>query len=102
LNIVLYLGDGTFSGPGEYQLRAPLVGERHRFIIFLRQASPELAFSVATDEATRFGFSAVIFTRGGLIEPESLNSSHGFSMFYEEALSVGRSLVWYPNPVPQA
>jgi hypothetical protein len=98
----MYLGDGTFSELGEYELRAPPVGVPHKFIMFLRQSSEELDFPVASEEARRFGFTAVEFIKGGLIQPESLNSMPGFGVFYEEALSVGRSLVWYPNAVPPA
>ena len=102
MHVVLYIGDGTFSGPGEYELRAPPVGVPHKFIIFLRQSSAALDFRVALDEAERFGFRVVTFVKGGLIQPESLNSMPGFSVFYEEALSAGHSLVWYPNTVSPA
>jgi hypothetical protein len=98
----MYLGDGTFFEPGEYELRAPPVGVSHKFIMFLRQSSDGLNFPVALEEAKRFGFSVVEFTKGGLIQPESLNSMPGFSVFYEEALSIGHSLVWYPNVVSPA
>jgi hypothetical protein len=68
----MYLGDGTFFEPGEYELRAPPVGVSHKFIMFLRQSSEELNFPVALEEAKRFGFSVVEFTKAGLIQPESL------------------------------
>ena len=102
LHVAMYLGDGTFSEPREYELRAPPAGIPHKFIVFLRQSSEELDFLRALEEVKRFGFDAVEFLKGGLIQPESLNSMRGFGAFFEEALSCGRSLVWYSNAVAQA
>jgi hypothetical protein len=97
LRVAMYLGDGTFFEPGEYELRASPVGVSHKFILFIRQSGEELNFSAALEEAKRFGFSVVEFSKVGLIQPEALNSMPGFGVFYEEALSTGHSLVWYPN-----
>ena len=96
-HIVLYLGDGTYSGKGEYELRPPEIGARHEFILFLRQSNAEPAFSIATEEAGRFGFLEVTLKQAREIQTESLNTMRGFSGYYEEALSAGRSLVWYTH-----
>jgi hypothetical protein len=97
--VILYLCDGVFSGPGLLKLKAPKIGARHKFLLFLRQEMESVSFSAALAEAERFGFGTVSVLGGNQLSVESLNSPdfQGFTKHYEEALSQGSSLVWYPS-----
>jgi hypothetical protein len=97
VNVVLYLCDGVFDGPGELQFRAPEVGGRHKFLLFLRQENPSASSAEAIREAQRFGFGSINVLNGKPLEVESLSSAQGFAKHYEEALAEGSSLVWYPR-----
>ena len=97
MNVVLYLCEGVFDGPGELDFCAPEVGARHKFLLFLRQHNKNASSTEAAREAQRFGFGAVNVLNGKALEVESLNSAQGFSKHYEEALAEGSSLIWYPK-----
>jgi hypothetical protein len=97
VNVVLYLCEGVFDGPGELDLRAPEVGARHKFLLFLRQETNNASSAEAVREAQRFGFGSINVLNGKALEVESLNSAQGFAKHYEEALAEGSSLIWYPK-----
>jgi len=102
VNVILYLCEGKYAGPGALEFNPPQVGAHHKFLLFLRQADPTLSYSDASAEAARFGFAPVNVLNGKQLDVESLNSMSGFTKHYEEALSQGSSLVWYPQSNAQA
>ena len=98
--VVVFLGEGVYSGRSAYSFSPPQPGSRHQFMLFLRQEGPDPAWQTAASEADQFGFEQVAFKRAGSLDAESLNSTPGFAKHYEEALGNGSSLAWYPNAAP--
>ena len=54
---------------------------------------------MALAECARYGFSSVRFSGHGVLQVETLNSEpfREFAPFYEEALSDGSALFYYPH-----
>jgi hypothetical protein len=102
VNVVLYLCEGQYAGPGVLTFSAPEIGAHHKFLLVLRQVDGTVSYSAATTEAVRFGFTTVTVLNGRPLDVEALNSMVGFTKHYEEALSEGSSLLWYPNSNAQA
>jgi len=96
MTVILYFCDGTFSGASALTFKAPEAGMRHRFLLFLRQDTAGVSYVSALAEAERFGFSSIKVLNGKPLDVETLNGRDGLASNYEEALSEGSSLVWYP------
>ena len=95
--VILYLCQGEFVGNPYYDYEHPEIGAIHSFLLFLREE--ELSSSLAESEALKFGFGKITIKKSDVLSVEVMNtdSYKGFSGFYEEALSEGSSIVWYPN-----
>lgn len=97
--VFLYGGRGKYIGAGPRVIwDSPPVGGVHAFILFLAQAEREADRAVAIAQARRFGFSDLELGIGKPLDVEALNvpQMRGFQKHYEDALSEGVSLVWYP------
>ena len=97
--VFIYKFKGTYSGASEYDYHAPEKGQNHTGLIFIAQENDAVSISIAEEEIRRFGFVDIENLDGRPMSVESLNThlSRGFTGFYEEALSEGSSLVYYPN-----
>lgn len=97
--VAVYGFSARYTGSTEYDWCHPEVGAIHKCILFLRQESGGSEFQAAVDECRRYGFDEIEDMRFGKLQVELLNSDlyRGFARFYEEALSVGCALVFYPN-----
>lgn len=97
--VVIYGFKGTFIGNSEYDYTFPNINDTHKCMLFLSQNSEELIFDAAEKECNRYGFSNIENMRANLLKVEVLNTDQyrGFTGFYEEALSEGSALVYYPN-----
>jgi len=71
-------------------------------MLFLAQVESKSSEAVATTELSRFGFKETQLSPGRPIAVETLNAPdmRTFQKNYEEALTNGASVVWYPNGVP--
>ena len=101
--VFVYLAEATFKGTSELSWRSPEVGNRHKVMLFLSQPASEVDQAGASRELTRFGFTDILLTAGKPISVESLNAPkmQVFQKHYEEALSEGTSVAWYPDALPQ-
>ena len=97
--VVIYGCAGSYSGVSEYEWRHPHPGVAHKCMLFLRQQADVDAYPEAMIEGQRYGFSEMQFSGCGKLQVDVLNtdSFRGFAGFYEEALSHGSALVYYPN-----
>lgn len=68
-------------------------------MLFLRQQSEAHDFETALLECGRYGFIQIENMRGGKLQTDVLNTDlyRGFAGFYEEALTSGAALVYYPH-----
>ena len=96
--IFLYPGEGTYMATGTFEWNSPEVGDRHKFILFLRQESAMPEEATALEKITEYGFSEIKTGEGRPIVVEAMNEPQMqvFSRYYEGAFSDGNSLVWYP------
>ena len=94
---MLYLCQGEFVGNSFYDYEHPEIGATHSFLLFLRE--DELSSSVVENEALKFGFGEITIKNSNPLSVEAMNADpyKKFSGFYEEALSEGSSIMWYPN-----
>ena len=101
--VVVYGFSGQYSGSSEYEWSHPHLGVTHKCMLFLRQEADLDAYPDAQVECERYGFSDIQFSGCGKLQIEVLNTDayRGFSGFYEEALSSGSALLYYPNKVAQ-
>lgn len=97
--VFIYGFEATYSGSEVYEYNTPMLGDRHKCMLFLSQDSTELDFKNASSEIEKFGFKNVANLRGNQLKVEVLNADNfkGFTCFYDEALEKGQSLVFYPN-----
>jgi hypothetical protein len=97
--VMLYLCEGEFVGKPVYDYHHPVPGAVHSFLLFLRQTTAESSMEKAEQESVKYGFSRVTVKKSNLLSVEAMNTDayKGFSGHYEEALSEGSSIVWYPN-----
>jgi hypothetical protein len=100
--VFVYLSEATYSGPSEIPWHSPDVGARHKVMLFLSQNQSSASEAAATCELARFGFSEISLKPGKPITVEALNAPnmHAFHKHYEEALTAGSSVVWYPDVLP--
>jgi len=100
--VFVYLSEATYRGPSEFPWHSPDEGARHKVMLFLSQDHASASEAAATSELARFGFSEVSLKQGKPITVEALNAPNmqAFHKHYEEALSAGSSVVWYPNVLP--
>jgi hypothetical protein len=101
--VVVYGFTGQYSGPSEYDWTHPHVGDTHKCMLFLRQPEDLDAYPDAEIECRRYGFTEIQFSGCGKLQIDVLNTDayRGFAGFYEEALSHGSALVYYPNKAAQ-
>ena len=97
--VMLYRLRGLYSGPTEYDWHHPAPGAIHDCLLFLRQQAAQDAYPDAKLECERYGFRDIEIFECGKLHVEELNTDlyRGFSGFYEEALSQGSALVYYPK-----
>jgi len=98
-SVVIYGFTGRFTGKTEYDYHFPEIDGIHNCMLFLSQEASDLVFDDAITECARYGFTQIENIKGNLLKVEVLNTD-GFKKFtgyYEEALSEGSSLVYYPN-----
>mgnify|MGYP000648255501 CR=1 FL=1 len=97
--VFVYGFEATYLGNEVYEYNPPVLGDRHKCMLFLSQDSTELEFKNASSEIEKFGFRNVENLRGNRLKVEVLNTDNykGFTCFYDEALETGQSLVFYPN-----
>jgi hypothetical protein len=96
--VLLYGGSGTYSGVAEYEWKSPVVGNTHKFILFVAQEESKSRLDVAAQELRKFGFVNYEIGEGRPISVESLNQPEMqvFQKHYEGAFAEGASIVWYP------
>jgi hypothetical protein len=101
--VFVYLAEATFKGTCEFSWGSPEVGDRHKVMLFLSQSANEVDEAEASRELSRFGFADILLKAGKSISVESLNDPkmQQFQKHYEEALSEGSSVGWYPSVLPQ-
>ena len=101
--VVVYGFTGQYSGVSEYDWKHPDSGVAHKCMLFLRQAEDSDAYPEAKTECLRYGFTDIQFSGCGKLQIDVLNTDayRGFAGFYEEALSSGSALVYYPNKAAQ-
>ena len=99
MKMMIYGFEGAFTGEASYEYRAPEPGAWHRGILFLAQSEGEGEYQLALAECALYGFSSVRFSGHGVLQVETLNSEpfREFAPFYEEALSDGSALFYYPH-----
>lgn len=97
--VAIYSFSGRYSGNPEYEYHHPELGATHRCMLFLRQQADSDEYEGALAECEKYGFSEIVFSRRGVLQVEVLNTDtyRGFAGLYEEALSDGSALVYYPN-----
>jgi len=97
--VMIYGFQGRFSGDSKYTWSHPDAGATHKCMLFLRQQSETYDFEAALDECGRYGFTNIENMRGGKLQIDVLNTDlyRGFAGFYEEALSSGAAMVYYPH-----
>jgi len=97
--VVIYGFSGRYSGNPEHEYRHPELGATHKCMLFFRQPSDSDDYDGAEAECKRYGFTDIAFSRRGVLQVEVLNTDtyRGFAGLYEEALSDGSALVYYPN-----
>ena len=96
--VFLYPGSAKFSGTSEFDWASPVVGDAHKFILFLAQQGKMADAHLAKVELERFGFQEIALGDGRPIIAESLNAPNMevFRKHYEGALTEGSSVIWYP------
>lgn len=97
--IVIYGFSGMYSGNSEYDYNHPELGATHKCMLFFRQQADTDDYAAAQSECQRFGFTDIAFSGCGALQVDVLNTDayRGFAGLYEEALSTGSALVYYPN-----
>lgn len=97
--VMVYGFTGRYAGASELEWNAPEAGALHRAMLFLRQDEERDAFDLAQAECARFGFDEITDLRCGRLQVDVLDTDayRGFAGFYEEALSKGSTLLYYPN-----
>ncbi|OHE83769.1 MAG: hypothetical protein A2190_03680 [Lysobacterales bacterium RIFOXYA1_FULL_69_10] len=97
--VMIYGFTGRYSGDPEFTWNHPDVGATHKCMLFLRQESEADDFQNAARECRRYGFIDIENLRCGKLQIDVLNTDlyRGFAGFYEEALSAGSALLYYPN-----
>jgi len=97
--VVIYGFQGKYTGTPEYEYKHPELGVTHKCMLFLSQTEDSDEYGRADSECAKYGFTQVTFSRRGKIHVDALNTDlyRGFAGFYEEALSSGSALVYYPN-----
>ena len=96
--VVLYKGEATFTGETAFAYdEIPPLRSTHKCILFVLQRGDKPDVSRAVEIFARYGWTNVVITSTGRLQPEALNqSSMGvFQRHYEESLDQGDSLVWY-------
>ncbi len=97
--VIIYAFKGKYTGNAEYEYNHPEMGATHDCMLFFRQESEEPEWGIAGNECSKYGFTDVAFKSAGALQVEVLNTDlyRGFAGFYEDALSAGSALVYYPN-----
>lgn len=96
---MVYGFTGRYAGAPEFEWSAPEAGSFHRAMLFLRQDEARDAFDLALAECARFGFDEISDLRCGRLQVDALNTDayRGFAGFYDEALTQGSALLYYPD-----
>jgi len=97
--VMIYGFTGRFSGDTEYNWNHPERNEFCKCLLFMRQDSELEELENARSECRKYGFVDVTNMRAGKLQIEALKTDlyRGFADFYEEALSQGSALVFYPD-----
>jgi hypothetical protein len=97
--VAIYGFKAQYSGDSEYEWNHPVIGATHKCMLFLRQDSDSGEFETAISECRKYGFTDIEDLRYGKLQIEVLNTDlyRGFAGFYEQALTEGSTLVFYPN-----
>ena len=97
--VVIYGFKGKYTGNPEYEYKHPEIGDIHKGMLFISQEAESDESALAEYECKKYGFTEIQFSGHGKLQIEALNTDtyRGFAGFYEEALSSGSALVFYPN-----
>ncbi|MBP7622481.1 MAG: hypothetical protein KA763_00810 [Xanthomonadales bacterium] len=97
--VFVYGFRGKYTGSPVYDYSHPELNATHKCMLFLSQESDQSQMHLAGAECLKYGFGEYEFSRAGRLDIDSLNTDtfRGFSGYYEEALSQGSALVFYPN-----
>ena len=97
--VMLYLCEAIFTGETAVTYTEyPAIGSTHRGILFVSQSSSQIDVPRAMEILAQYGWSSAKIASAKPVQPESLNnpSMRVFQRYYEECLTEGDSLVWYP------
>ncbi|WP_143072483.1 MULTISPECIES: hypothetical protein [unclassified Variovorax] len=96
--VYLYGCEATYAGHCNFEWMAPMLGARHKLMLFLAQNEEISREDIAASELVRFGFVELNIGAGRPLHVEALNDQrmHVFRQHYEGALDEGCSIVWYP------
>ena len=97
--VMIYGFTGRYAGHSEYNWEHPEPDAVHQCMLFLRQHSESNEHHAALSECHKYGFTDIENMRYGKLQIDALNTDlhRGFSGFYEEALTNGSALLFYPN-----
>lgn len=99
MKVYVYRFRGKYTGKPKYSYDHPELNDVHSCMLFLAQETDFTEFDKAKTEILNYGFGEHEDLNGGPLQPEVLNTEtyKGFTPFYEEAISEGSCLVYYPN-----
>jgi hypothetical protein len=96
--VAIYGFHGVFEGQQDYDYRHPEIAAAHKCMLLLAQPDDGRAEDTARVDCAKYGFPAPDFTGFGPLKVEVLSTKQyrSFAGFYEEALSDGSALLYYP------